>query len=203
MQKFKHTLLLLVALCLFNTAFGQVKPDTSKNTDPSLKGQYAFMLKKSRDLYGAKLINPTRLSALWKSVSDTLLKERKQLATAKKEIKAQNETIASIKGEMSGKESSLASANAALNEIKFLGISFEKSTYNSMVWIIIGVLAIAVTFLIFQMGKFKKEATYRTELYQEVADEYQAHKAKAKEKEMKLARELQDERNKWDESRGR
>lgn len=203
MQKIKHTLLFLGAMLFLNVAFGQVKPDTTKNTDPSLKGQYEFMLRKSKSLYGARLINPSRLSALWKSVNDTLKKERRQLQEAQQEIKAQSDNITSLKGEVSGKESSLASATASVNEIRFLGISFDKGTYNTIVWAIIIVLAAGLAIVIFQSGKYRKEATYRTQLYQEVADEFQAHKVKAKDKEMKLARELQDERNRWDDARGR
>jgi uncharacterized protein HemX len=203
MQKIKHTLLFLGAMLFLNVAFGQALPDTTKNTDPSLNGQYQFMLKKSKSLYGARLINPSRLSSLWKSVSDTLRKERKQLQEARQEIKSQAGNISSLKGEVNGKESSLASANASVNEIKFLGISFNKGTYNTIVWSIIIVLGIGLAFIIFQSGKLRHEAKYRTELYQEVADEFQAHKVKAKDKEMKLARELQDERNKWDDGRGR
>ena len=204
MQKIKHTLLFLGAMLFFNIAFGQTAlPDTSKNTDPSLSGQYQFMLKKSKSLYGAKLINPSRLTALWKSVSDTLRKERKQLQEARQEIKAQSNNISTLKGEVNGKESSLADATASVNEIKFLGISFNKGTYNTIVWAIIIILGAGLAIVIFQSGKYRKESTYRTQLYQEVADEFQAHKVKAKDKEMKLARELQDERNKWDDARGR
>ncbi|AZI24250.1 hypothetical protein EA772_02385 [Pedobacter sp. G11] len=203
MQKIKHTLMFLGAMLFLNVAFGQVLPDTTKNTDPSLNGQYQFMLKKSKSLYGAKLINPSRLTGLWKSVNDTLRKERKQLQEARQEIKAQAQNISILKGEVTGKESSLADATASVNEIKFLGISFNKGTYNTIVWVIIIVLAAGLAIVIFQSGKYRKEATYRTQLYQEVADEFQAHKVKAKDKEMKLARELQDERNKWDDARGR
>lgn len=203
MQKITPTLLFLGAMLFLNAAFAQVLPDTTKNTDPSLNGQYQFMLKKSKTLYGAKLINPSRLTSLWKSVSDTLRKERKQLQEAKLEIKTQSQNISSLKGEVSGKENSLADATASVNEIKFLGISFNKGTYNTIVWAIIIILGAGLAIVIFQSGKYRKEATYRTQLYQEVADEYQAHKVKAKDKEMKLARELQDERNKWDDARGR
>lgn len=203
MQKITPTLLFLGAMLFLNTAFAQVLPDTTKNTDPSLNGQYQFMLKKSKTLYGAKLINPSRLTSLWKSVSDTLRKERKQLQEAKQEIKTQSQNISTLKGEVSGKENSLADATASVNEIKFLGISFNKGTYNTIVWAIIIILGVGLAIVILQSGKYRKEATYRTQLYQEVADEYQAHKVKAKDKEMKLARELQDERNRWDDARGR
>ncbi|MFC3562083.1 BAR domain-containing protein [Pedobacter jamesrossensis] len=200
MQKFKHIIYCLGALLFLNVAFAHAQQDTSKNTDPSLNGQYQFMLKKSKSLYGARLINPARLSGVWKSVNDTLRKERKQLADARQQIKTQADNIASLKGEVTGKETSLASATASVNEISFLGIPFNKGTYNTIVWAIIIILAAALAIVILQTGKFRKEATYRTQLYQEVADEFQAHKVKAKDKEMRLARELQDERNKWDDA---
>ncbi|SER99292.1 hypothetical protein [Pedobacter rhizosphaerae] len=203
MQKPKHLLLFFMAMLMFSTTFAQVVRDTSKNADPSLNGQYNFMLSKSKNFNGARLINPSRLSSLWKSVNDTLKKERKQLQEARQQIKSQNENIAGLKTEVSGKESSLASSNAMVNEIKFLGISFNKGTYNTIVWTIIIVLAAVLAFIVFQSGKYRREAIYRTQLYQEVADEFQTHKVKAKDKEMKLARELQDERNKWDDGRGR
>ncbi|MNR57583.1 hypothetical protein D3C85_1783930 [compost metagenome] len=57
--------------------------------------------------------------------------------------------------------------------------------------------------VIARSAKNIKEAKHRTQLYNEVADEYQGYKSKAVEKERKLARELQDERNKLDELNGR
>ena len=108
MQKITPTLLFLGAMLFLNAAFAQVLPDTTKNTDPSLNGQYQFMLKKSKTLSGAKLINPSRLTSLWKSVSDTLRKERKQLQEAKLEIKTQSQNISSLKGEVSTVDGSIS-----------------------------------------------------------------------------------------------
>lgn len=203
MQKLKHTLCYLVAFVFLNITLAHAQRDTTKTADPSLSGQYQFMLSKSKSLYGARLINPSRLSSLWKSVTDTLRKERKQLQEARLEIKSQSATISSLKGEVTGKESSLAGANAMVNEIKFLGISFTKGTYNIIVWSIIAVLAIALFIVIARSTKNILEAKHRTQLYEEINTEYQNYKVKANEKERKLARELQDERNKWDDAKGR
>ena len=46
-------------------------------------------------------------------------------------------------------------------------------------------------------------AKYRTELYDEISNEYQSYKSRTNEKEKKLARELQDERNKLEEYKTR
>ncbi|MBC7416819.1 MAG: hypothetical protein H7325_01510 [Pedobacter sp.] len=201
MQFLKKTMLLFSALTLLISFFSNAQQDTTKNADPSLNGQYRFMLSKSKNLYGSKLINPNRLSVLWRSVNDTLKKERKELAQAKEKIVAQKDASSDLKSVISNKQNALTTATAAENEISFLGISFQKTTYSTIVWSIIILLAITLAIIVIQSSKYRQEAAYRTDLYQEVADEFQAHKVKAKDKEMRLARELQDERNKLDDQK--
>lgn len=169
--------------------------DTVKNTDFSLNGQYRFMLSRSKSSYGAKLINPVRLDAVWKSVTDTLRKERVELKNAKAKVAAQEQTINNLKNEVSGKETSLNNTTAKADEIIFLGISFTKGTYNIIVWSIIIVLALALFIVIARSAKNILEAKHRTQLYDEISAEYQAYKTKSNEQQRKLARELQDERN--------
>ncbi|RZL41266.1 MAG: hypothetical protein EOO93_30070 [Pedobacter sp.] len=178
--------------------------DTVKNTDPSLNGQYKFMLSRTRtSADGYKMVAGYRLEQLWKSVEDTLRKERAERKNLQQKLTEQEKTVSYLKTEISGKDASLTENTNKVNEIRFLGIPFEKGTYNIIVWSVIGVLAIALIIVIARSGKSISEAKHRTQLYNEVADEYQAYKAKSVEKERKLARELQDERNKLDDLNGR
>ncbi|MNX15685.1 hypothetical protein D3C86_455350 [compost metagenome] len=178
--------------------------DTVKNTDPSLNGQYRFMLSRTRtSADGYKMVAGYRLDQLWKSVEDTLRKERAERKAFQRKLAEQEKTVSYLKTEISGKDASLTENTNKVNEIRFLGIPFEKGTYNIIVWSVIGILAIALMIVIARSAKNIKEAKHRTQLYNEVADEYQGYKSKAVEKERKLARELQDERNKLDELNGR
>ena len=177
--------------------------DTVKNTDFSLNGQYRFLLSRSRSINGYKLINPNRLSAVWKSVNDTLAKERVALRQLKTKVDEQAKSISSMQAAVKGSENEVADTNAKMNEITFLGISFSKGTYNVIVWSIIGVLTIALIVVVARSTKSILEAKHRSQLYDEISTEYQNFKAKSVEKERKLARELQDERNKIEELRGR
>lgn len=203
-------LLILVETLAAQTPIKQTLPksrynksavDTAKNTDYSLKGQYSFMLSRSKSLNGYKLINPYRLSTFWQSVADTLRKERVELNKAKAKITEQAQAINNLRTEVSTKETSIANTNDKLNEISFLGISFTKSVYNILVWSIILVLALTLFVIIARSAKNINEAKHRTQLYDEINQEYQNFKAKANEKERKLARELQDERNLIEELR--
>nr|WP_068892459.1 hypothetical protein [Pedobacter panaciterrae] len=199
----KKILLPIIAVLLINlTAQAQLKTDTSK-VDPTLKGQYQLLLSKSKTLNGYKLINPARLSTFWQNVRDSLTIDRKQLAATKKKIEDQGKEISELKKQISGTESSLASSNARLNEISFLGIGFTKSNYNLLVWGLIIALGAALAIIILRSAKHIHEARYRSTLYEEISQEYQNYKAKANDKEKKLARELQDERNKLDELKNR
>jgi peptidoglycan hydrolase CwlO-like protein len=193
---------ILSFILLSFTIQAQVIADSTA-TDPSLRGQYQLMLAKSKTINGYKLVNPSRITAFWKNLQDTLYTERKQLQTTRLKIKEQEKSITELKAQISGKESSLASTNARVNEISFLGMSFTKSGYNTTVWTLIIGLAATLTFIILRSAKHIHEAKYRSTLYEEISQEYQNYKTKANDKEKKLARELQDERNKLDEMKNR
>ncbi|WP_316823364.1 hypothetical protein [Pedobacter gandavensis] len=199
----KKLIFAVIAVLFFQLNTQAQLPADSAKADPSLRGQYGFMLSKSKTINGYKLINPARLAGFWKSVSDSINHNRKQLSNIKLKLAEQEKIVASLKAQISGAESSLASSNAKLDEIKFLGISFTKSNYNVMVWSLILILAAALAVVIIRSAKFIHEAKYRSSLYDEIAQEYQNYKTKANDKEKKLARELQDERNKLDELRNR
>ena len=196
----KKNLLLMLALFLINLHSQAQNTDTTK-VDPSLKGQYQSLLSKSKTLNGYKLVNPVRLSSFWQSIRDSLNTTQKQLSEVKKKISEQSNQIESLQKNISGTTSSLANSNARINEISFLGISFTKTNYNTLVWGLILLLALTLTFIILRSAKHIHEAKYRSTLYEEISQEYQNYKVKANEKEKKLARELQDERNKLEEIR--
>jgi cell division protein FtsB len=167
--------------------------------DSSLKGQYQSLLARSKVYYGFKLISPGRLSAFYQSVADSIKKERAGNRKIQEKVKEQAKTIDTLNSQIKTKEGALASSNQRSDDIAFMGISFAKSTYNTIVWTIIVVLALALILVITRSAKNIHEAKYRTELYEEVSKEYQTYKTKSNEKEKKLARELQDERNKLEE----
>lgn len=169
--------------------------DTVKNTDFSLNGQYQFMLSRSKTINGYKLINPYRLTTVWQSATDTIRKEKAELTKTRSKIAEQEKTIAALKSEITNKETTLQASNTKVDEINFLGLSFTKGTYNIFVWSIIIILAIALFIVIARSAKNIIEAKHRTQLYDEISNEFQSYKTKANEKERKLARELQDERN--------
>lgn len=161
--------------------------------DKSLNGQYQYLLTKVYN-YQKPLV-----SAFWKNVIDSMNVARRNLVNSQAKVAEQDKAMASMKAEAAAKEETVQRAD----EINFIGISMSKSAYNIIMWGLVVICAAAAIIVIARSGSLKHEATYRTSLYTELEEEYKNFKAKANEKEKKLARELQTERNKVDELMGR
>lgn len=198
----------LSTLLILSILFLSYKPliaqdSTTVVADPSLNGQYQDLLRRSWTQQGYKVINPTRLSTLWRNVQDSLRSERRKLPSIQSQLIKQEKTITDLKKEISTHQENLEKSEASVNSVQFLGMSVEKSTYNTIMWGAVIILAAAFAVSLFTAGKSVREAKYRRQLYDELAAEHQTYKTKANEKEKKLARELQTERNKVEELMGR
>jgi hypothetical protein len=166
---------------------------TPAPVDKSLNGQYKYLLSKVYN-YQQPLV-----SAFWKNIIDSLNTNKHKLLDAQTKAATQDKTISDLKADATAKDESVLKAD----EISFVGMSMSKSAYNLIMWGLVIALGAVAAIVIARSGSLKHEAGYRTGLYTELEEEYKNYKAKANEKEKKLARELQTERNKVDELMGR
>ena len=175
------------------------KPATVPEPAPpekSLNGQYQYLLTKVYN-YQQPLIG-----AFHKNVMDTLAQAHAALKIAQDKLTIQGKTIDSLQTASKSADQTASEANNKLNEIDLLGVPMAKSTYNIIMWGLVIVFGIVAVVVIGRSGAYSREAKYRTQMYNELDEEYKAYKAKANEKEKKLARELQTERNKLDDLLG-
>jgi hypothetical protein len=161
--------------------------------DKSLNGQYQYLLTKVYH-YQQPLI-----SDFWKNASDTLANNRRKLQAAQNKLATQSKTIDSLNTQISGKDNSLARVDG----VDVFGLLLSKTAYNLIVWGLVALFGITTFVVIARSGSFKREARYRSQLYTELEEEFKAYKTKANDKEKKLARELQTERNKLDDLLGK
>jgi Skp family chaperone for outer membrane proteins len=166
------------------------------STDKSINGQYQFILSK---LYHYQ---QPMITSFYRTVQDSLRVQRTNLAAVQSKLSAQTKKLAALQTDVDSKEQSLSQTNEQINSISFLGMQVAKTTYNTIMWglvIALGALAAAVIFL---SGSARREAHYRTKLYNELEEEYKGYKTKANEKEKKMSRDLQTVRNKLEEITG-
>jgi hypothetical protein len=170
-----------------NDSAGLNRVDSDRLNDKSLNGQYQYLM--------TKIFHTQQpfVAALWKSVSDTMNAQRNELKNLQIKLTAQTQTISGLKSAINHNTQGPAESI----------VSTTKSSIGTVLWILVAGLAVALIVVLLTIGKYKHEAKHRTELYEEIDEEYKAFKIKANEKEIKLARELQTERNKLDELLGR
>jgi len=166
-------------------------------TDKSLSGQYHYLLSKVYN-YQQPLV-----AAFHKSIMDTLMQTRHALREAQAKLPVLTKTIDSLNTGIKTSDQTISEANAKVNAIDLLGASVPKSTYNLIMWGLVIIFGAAAVIVISRSGAYSREAKYRTQLYNELDEEYKNYKIKANEKEKKLARELQTERNKLDDMLGK
>ena len=174
-----------------------VAPKPAAPADNSLNGQYQYLLTKVY-FYQQPLLN-----AYHKSITDTLIQARQGLKASQAKLVISNKTIDSLQASIKANAQSLTESNQKVDEVSLIGIPVTKETYNWIMWGLVLIFGATAVIVIARSGSSAREATYRTQLYSELEEEYRVYKTKAVEKEKKMARELQTERNKIDELLGR
>ena len=165
--------------------------------DNSLNGQYQYLLTKVY-FYQQPLLN-----AFHKSITDTLAQARKNLKASQGSLAVANKTIDSLQASIKANTQSLNESNEKVDEVSLIGVPVTKATYNLIMWGLVIIFGAVAGIVLARSGSNIREAKYRVQLYNELEEEYRVYKVKANEKEKKMARELQTERNKIDELLGR
>ena len=120
---------------------------------------------------------------------------------ARRSVAAQQAELKNAKDAMAQKEASMSDIIYDSTHISFAGISFAKSTFTILV---IGLVVALVLVVVVLSGKLKlmNSAVHeKAELADVTLKEFEEYKHKALEKQTKLSRELQNERNKLAEMR--
>lgn len=197
------SLLIFISCTLFaqnlpdpSSADDQAKIETSERT---LSNQFNELKEKSNTFQEYKVVKITSLNNLWKNVNDSLSLIRKKIMTAEREIAKQNAELKLLKDEVSKRDKDLAGGEYEKAHINVLGIDMLKENYIYLSWSIIGALILFLTIGYFRFKSSRILAYNKSKDYEAINNEMNDYKQKAREKELKMGRELQTERNKVEE----
>lgn len=186
---FLGTLVLLLCTTL---VFAQENV-ASKN---SIDQQFDQLLENSNNYKQYKVVKRTALIELQNNTRAEIESLEKQIATFEKNIEDQKKEIAQINTSLDKTMENLEGATKAKDEIAFFGIPTDKATFRTIMW---GMVLILVVALIFFISRFKNSNVLTKQAkkdLQEIQDEFEESRKSALEKQQKLGRMLQDERNK-------
>ena len=142
------------------------------------------------------MVNYDELVDLRDKTNDYIQELKDQITVGKNTADQQEEEIANLEGELKTTQQNLQQVTEEKDNIVFLGMPLTKGTYMAMMWGIVAILILALVFFIY---KFKNSNAVTKEAKKRLDDtekEFDTYKKKALEKEQRLGRLLQDEKNK-------
>jgi len=153
MYKSKSRLILVVSMLLiaFTSVYSQTEmPDVLNKS--SLKEQLKYIEERTRIYENYRAIREDMFQKLKGNISDTLSSSSNKIAVLKTQTSELRHTIDTLNATLSTTKTSLNEVTTSKNSIKVLGIEVNKTSYNSIMWTIIGILIIilAMGFLIFK-----------------------------------------------------
>ena len=193
----------LLAFLIFVMATSLIYSQEDQNNTPkpsldngTIESQFDYLYRKSSTYQEYKVVKQTFYYKIKKNVLDSLKLLKNELASTKQVVTAQNTEVNELKGALKTTNDNLSNVTKEKDNIKFLGISLTKASYNTILWsIIIGL----VLFLLFFIYRFKNSNSITKQANKslaEIEEEFFAFKTIALEREQKVRRELQDEINK-------
>jgi len=186
---------LLVGLLAFHISFSQEESEGLKE-NPSLQERFQYMKSKSSSYGAYKVVKESVLDGVWKIAQDTI-------AAKEASIKAAQANISKLNGELNqsieafkAKEKSMEEILHDSTHITVIGIDFNKGTFITTVAVIVAGLLVMLGLVIGRMKLQSNALSERNLAVSALTHEFDEYKQRAMERQTKLSRELQDERNK-------
>lgn len=187
--------LLMLCVPLFFVTFVNAQSREALEGNHNLKERFEIMKDKAESYNDYKVIKNEVLNGVWKIGMDSIAKAKSDLRTA-------NATIASLRNEIQvsadkvkAAETSMAESTYERTHMTVFGLHIAKGVFVTTSLVIIAALIIALitvfsTFNVLRRSNREKELTIHG-----IMSEFDAFRKKALEKEVKISRELQSERN--------
>ena len=194
----RSTLLVFFSYLGSYTLFAQ-EVTTPEYVPSTLQEQFVYLKDQSSTYKDKKIIREARLNDLWTNVQDSLAQIRKQLTATQGRINTQNGEIAGLNKKLEAQQQAVNDSEHASTHISVLGIDMLKESFLSFFWITASILTLLLLGALYQYRN-SKQVTSKTQYnLRAIQRELEDFRKKSLEKERKLRRELQTERNRVEE----
>lgn len=162
----------------------------------TLRQRFGIMKEKSQSFKDYKVIKESVLDGVWRIIQDSLHAKDAAISSRNLEIVKMKTTLNKMDSSVKAKEASVADVVFDSTHINVVGVNIGKGIFLTAVGIVfIGLIALTVS--VFTRSKLLSRSLQEKKLaVNMIMHEYEEYKKRAMEKQMKLSRELQDERNK-------
>lgn len=189
---------LITAVVLSFAAHAQKSAEALEkdDTNTTLQERFKIMKDKSETFNDYKVIRIYVLDGVWKITMDSIRAQKEALAQAHSTISKLENELQSINATLKKKDDDMASMEHASTHITVLGIDVLKSVFLSTVGVIMLGLLVLLGLLFVRVKWVQSSMKEKVDHAESLSREFEEYKRHALDKQMKLSRELQDERNK-------
>ncbi len=165
----------------------------------TLNQRYAIMKEKSETFNEYKVIKEYILDGMWKITADSIKKLHAELAEAKSESLQLQQSLNAALAAVKQKEDTMAEVEHASTHITVLGVDFSKQFFIGLIGFVLLGLILIIGLISGRLKMVYQSFREKIEAENMISKEFENYKRKALDKQMKLSRELQNERNKMAE----
>lgn len=185
----------LILCCFIVVSMCSVAQSNEPKED-SIDSQFNKIIEESNDFQDYKVVKKSKLNELRITTNKKIALLNDSILEKNSLIKSKDQRIADLKSTLETTENNLEETNLEKSSMEFAGIQTTKSVYNLAVWSIILVLSIILIFFIFRFKRSNAITKNSIQQLKSTEEELEELRKRSIEKEQKLGRELQNERNK-------
>jgi F0F1-type ATP synthase assembly protein I len=189
----KLRVLILFALLLSSVSFTQ---ETTFEDTNSIENQFEELYKKSSTYQVYKVISKDKYQRLKLNILDSLKDLKETIAHKESLLLKEKSNIEETKKLLTQTEIDLNISLKKESSIDILGIKLSKVVYNLLLWGIIVLLLLGLSYFIFKFFRSNILTKEAKNNLVDVEQEFEQHRKKTLVREQKLRRKLQDEINK-------
>jgi len=192
---------IILSLCLLTShvSFSQQATLALEAKDHSLTERYQLMKSNSQTFQDYKVIKEFVLDGVWKIVVDSVKKQQLLLKQSIENVSRLEASLKSVELTLKKERESAAEVVFDSTHISLLGIDFNKSTFLMLLSFVFAGCVILISLTLGRMKVMRIKMKEKMLMADLINNEYDEFKRKTLEKQTKLSRELQTERNKIEE----
>jgi len=197
-MKLSHYLIVLTLLLSFKATYAQEENVTAEQAlkQEKIEKQFDVVIKKSGRYQEYKVIKQVWINKLKANTLDSIKTLESKLNETNLQITKQKTTITGLEESLAKTNEDLVAVTEEKDSMSFFGASVTKSSYMTIMWLIVGGLLLLLGFFIFKFKNSNSITLQAKKTLAETEAEFEDHRRRALEREQKVMRKLQDEINK-------
>lgn len=165
----------------------------------SLQDQFVELKNDANTFQDYKVVKKVRLDSFWNTVTDSLNAHHEELTATHQQVGTLRGEVSGLKTQLNEQVSRVETLEYEKARLNFLGLDLMKDTYSTVVWGLIFALLIATLVALYRYRMSHRITANTRRDHLQLQAEFEEFRRRTHEREVRIKRELQTERNRVEE----